>query len=75
LSGCGYERAASVVRIGPGEIVDVVIDPASTHLQGTTGQPAFGEGAYRLVLAWRTQAGPEGATSASATSEEFRVER
>jgi hypothetical protein len=72
VSGCGYERAAAIVRIGPREVVEAEIDPLSTHLGGM-GHPAFAEGRYRLVFAWRPEPGPEGHTSATVTSEEFSV--
>jgi hypothetical protein len=74
IVGCGYEGAPSIVRIAPGEVVKVEIDPRSTHFGGT-GDPVFGEGQYRFVFAWRTEAGPEGHTTDRVTSEEFRVRR
>jgi hypothetical protein len=72
--GCGYEKATAVVRIGPGEVVEVEIDPLSTHFEGTAS-PAFHEGTYRFLFAWRTDPGPEGHASSSVTSREFRVGR
>jgi hypothetical protein len=74
IVGCGYERAPSIVRVAPGEVIKVEIDPRSTHFGGT-GDPAFGEGKYRLVFAWRTERGPEGHTTDQVTSQEFRVKR
>jgi hypothetical protein len=74
ILGCGYERAPSIARIAPDEVVKVEIDPRSTHFGGT-GDPAFGEGTYRLVFAWRTEPGPEGHTPHQVTSQEFRVKR
>jgi hypothetical protein len=74
IVGCGYERAPSIVRVAPGEVVKVEIDPRSTHFGGT-GDPAFGEGKYRFVFAWRAERGPEGHTTGHVTSEEFRVRR
>jgi len=74
LVGCGYEKAPAIVRIGPGEVVEVEIDPRSTHFENGRA-PAFGEGTYRFRFAWRTEPEPEGHTSESVTSGEFRVGR
>jgi hypothetical protein len=74
IVGCGYERAPSIVQIAPGEVVEVEIDPRSTHFGGT-GDLAFGEGKYRLLFAWRMETGPEGHTPDRVTSKEFRVRR
>jgi hypothetical protein len=76
ITGCGIERAPSVIRIGPGEVMDVEIDPNSGHFQTTDSfEPAFGEGTYRLRFSYRMAPGPEAETPQSAFSPEFTIRR
>jgi hypothetical protein len=76
ISGCAFmERLPSVVEIGPGEVVEVTINP---HRQqpGPIGAPlrlAFGEGTYRVALLYWPAINREKETTV--TSPEFAIIR